>query len=139
MSVWLAFGMIIGVLAIVAIAILITDVARGDVGGGRHTMARAERLLIVADEPGLLAGAETWISEQRTENPQRQIFVLEDPEGESLPEAVDRALERYKPDGIVVARSYRDDPGSLGGIYGALKEDSVVPVDAIYVTAEATS
>ena len=69
MSVWLAFGLIVGGLAVVAVAVLVTDIARGDVGGGRHTMARARRLLVVALDPGTRAGAERWIAEQREEDP----------------------------------------------------------------------
>lgn len=139
MSVWLAFGMIIGVLVIVAVAVLISDIARGDVGGGRHTMARAQRLLVVAESPALIAGAEPWITEQRAENPEKQFLVLEDVPEDDVSAAVHYAIDREKPDAIVVARSYRDDPHSLGGLYGALKEDAPVPVDAIYVKAEVSA
>lgn len=138
MSVWLAFGMIIGALVIVAVAILISNIARGDVGGGRHTMARAQRLLVVAESPALIAGAEPWIKEQRAENPEKQFLVLEDVE-DDVSAAVHYAIDREKPDAIVVARSYRDDPHSLGGLYGELKEDAPVPVDAIYVKAEVSA
>jgi hypothetical protein len=139
MSVWLAFGMIIGALVIVAVAILISDIARGDVGGGRHTMARAQRLLVVAETRALIAGAEPWIAEQRTEYPDKQILVLEDVPDDDVSAAVHYAIDREKPDAIVVARNFRDDPHSLGGLYGELKEDSQVPVDAIYVKAEVTA
>lgn len=137
MSVWLGLGMIIGVLVIVAVALLISDIARGDVGGGRHTMERAERLLVVADDPGLLAGADPWIAEQREKYPDKRILVLEEVTAEDVPSAVHYAIEREKPDAIVVARSFRDDPASLGGLYGELKESAGVPVDAIYVKAGA--
>lgn len=138
MSVWLAIGLIVVGLVVVAIAILITDIARGDVGG-RHTMARARRLLVVATDPQTTGGAERWIAEQRTEFPDRQFFLLADAEGEDLFLAVDAAIERERPDAVVVARLEDESPTLLSGLYGALKEDAKVPVDAIYVSAEATA
>ena len=139
MSVWLAFGMIIGVLVIVAVAVLISDIARGDVGGGRHTMARARRLLVVATDPETTRGAERWIDEQRAEHPDRQFFLLDDTEGEDLFLAVNNAIERERPDAVVVARRDDESHALLSGLYGALKEDATVPVDAIYVGAEGTA
>ncbi len=41
MSGWLAIGLIVIGLLVVALAVLGFDISRGDVGGGRHTMARA--------------------------------------------------------------------------------------------------
>ena len=139
MSVWLAIGLIVVGLVVVAIAILITDIARGDVGGGRHTMARARRLLVVATDPQTTKGAERWIAEQRAEYPDRQFFLLDDTEGEDLFLAVDAAIERERPDAVVVARHDDESHTLLSGLYGALKEDAKVPVDAIYVGAEATA
>jgi hypothetical protein len=136
MSVWLAIGFLVFALVAVAIAILITDIARGDLGGGRHTMARAGRLLVVATDPETRAGAQRWVDEQRAENAERQFFLLEDTEGEELHLAVEHATERYKPDAIVVARHEGESPAALTGLYGSLKEDARVPVDAIYVGAE---
>lgn len=137
MSVWLAFGLIVGGLVVVAVAILITDIARGDVGGGRHTMERARRLLVVATDAETSRGAERWIAEQRAEHPDRQFFLLDDSQGEELFLAVSDAIEREKPDAVVVARHDDENHAMLSGLYGALKEDSTVPVDAIYVGAEA--
>ena len=137
MSVWLAIGLIVLGLIVVAVAILVTDVARGDVGGGRHTMARAQRLLVVATDPQTTRGAARWIDEQRAEHPARQYFLLDDTQGEELFLAVHDAIEREKPDAIVVARHDDESHSTLSGLYGALKEDATVPVDAIYVGAEA--
>mgnify|MGYP001161694353 FL=1 len=137
MSVWLAIGLIVAGLVVVAIAILITDIARGDVGGGRHTMERARRFLVVATDPQTTRGAERWIAEQRVENPDRQFFLLDDTEGEDLFLAVNAAIERERPDAVVVARHDEESHSMLSGLYGALKEDATVPVDAIYVSAEA--
>lgn len=135
MSVWLAFGLIVFGLAVVAVAILITDVARGDVGGGRHTMARARRLLVVALDPGTREGAEAWIAEQREEDPARRFFLLDDTEGEDLLLAVEHAIDHDRPDAIVVARLEGENPHLATGVYGALKEERRVPVDAIYVSS----
>ena len=137
MSVWLGIGLIVIGLAVVAVAILITDIARGDVGGGRHTMARARRLLVIATDPRTTRGAQDWIAEQRAEHPDRQYFLLDDTEGEDLFLAVSHAIERERPDAVVVARRDDESHSMLSGLYGALKEDATVPVDAIYVGAEA--
>lgn len=139
MSVWLAIGLIVAGLVVVAIAILITDVARGDVGGGRHTMERARRLLVVATDPDTTRGAERWIAEQRSAHPDRQFFLLDDTEGDDLFLAVSNAIERERPDAVVVARRDEESHSMLSGLYGALKEDATVPVDAIYVGAEGTA
>lgn len=139
MSVWLAFGLIVGGLAVVAVAVLVTDIARGDVGGGRHTMARARRLLVVALDPGTRAGAERWIAEQREEDPERRFFLLDDTDGEDVLLAVEHAIDHDQPDAIVVARIEGENPHLETGVYGALKEGRRVPVDAIYVTPEASA
>lgn len=136
MSVWLAIGLVAIGLAAVAIAILIGDIARGDVGGGRHTMERARRLLVVATDDETRGGAERWIDEQRVEHPDRQYLVLADTEGQELYLAVMDAVERERPDAIVVTRHEDDSHATLSGIYGRLKEDSPLPVDAIYVERE---
>ena len=139
MSVWLAFGLIVAGLVVVAIAILITDIARGDVGGGRHTMERAQRLLIVATDPQTTRGAERWIAEQRSEHPDRQFFRLDAPGGGDLSPAVTSGTGRDRR--VAVGGARRDDESHtlLSGLYGALKEDATVPVDAIYVGAEGTA
>jgi hypothetical protein len=136
-SVWLAFGLIVIGLGIVAVAVLISDIARGDVGGGRHTMARARRLLVIATDPGTRAGAERWIAEQRAEDPERQFFMLDDVGDEELMRAIEHAIDHDRPDAVIVARHEGESHMTLSGIYGALKEESRVPVDAIYVSTEA--
>ena len=133
MSGWLAIALVVGGLAAVAIAILVADIARGDVGGGRHTMERVRRLLVVATDDDTRAGAERWIEEQRREHPDRQFFVLADAEGQELYMAVRDAIERERPDAIVVTRHEDDSHSTLEGIYGRLKEHGTLPVDAIYV------
>jgi hypothetical protein len=133
LSVWLAIGLVaIGLIA-VALAILAADIARGDVGGGRHTMERARRLLVIATDDETREGAERWIDEQRKEHPDRQYLVLADTEGQELYMAVHDAIERERPDAVVVTRHDDDSHSTLSGIFGALKEDAKVPVDAIYV------
>lgn len=135
-STWLALGLVIAGLVAVALAILAADVARGDVGGGRHTMARARRLLVVATDEQTRGGAERWIEEQRREHPDSQFFVLADAEDQELFMAIQEAIERERPDAVVVARHEEESHSTLAGVYGRLKDDARVPVDAIYVAKE---
>jgi len=126
---------VIGLVA-VALAVLAADVARGDVGGGRHTMERARRMLVVTTDDVTRAGAERWIDQQRTEHPELQFFVLADAEGQELYMAVQDAIERERPDAVVVTRRSEESRSALTGLYGRLKEDLRVPVDAIYIAGE---
>ena len=139
MSGWLAIGLLVIGLAAVAAVILIGDIVRGDVGGGRHTMERARRLLVVATDAQTRGGAERWIEEQRREHPDRQFLVLVDTEGQELFEAVQDAIERERPDAIVVTRHDEESHSTLSGIYGRLKEDSPLPIDAIYVAVDVSA
>jgi hypothetical protein len=135
-SPWLAIGLFVIGLIAVALAVLAADVARGDVGGGRHTMARARRLLVVASDDETLESAERWVDTQRAEFPDRQFFVLAEHEEQRLYDAIQDVMERERPDAIVVARRGDENPSTLSGIYGRLREDLTVPVDAIYAGKE---
>jgi hypothetical protein len=139
MSVWLTLGLFVIALVVVAAAVLVTDVARGDVGGGRHTMARARRLLVVSTDEQTAAGADRWIDEQHADRPHMQFFVLEGPDDQALYEAVHGAIERDRPDAIVIARHEEESHTVLTGLYGRLKEDVPIPVDAIYIPKEPPS
>lgn len=140
MSVWLTLGLFVIALVVVAAAIFVTDVARGDVGGGgRHTMARARRLLVVSTDEQTAAGADRWIHEQHADRPHMQFFVLEGPDDQALYEAVHGAIERDRPDAIVIARHEEESHTVLAGLYGRLKEDVPIPVDAIYIPTETRS
>ena len=136
MSGWLVIGLIVLGLAAVALAILVSDVARGDVGGGRHTMERARRLLVVATDAETRGGAEHWIRHQRVDHPDHQFFVLSDTEGQELYLAVQEAIDRDNPDAIIVTLHDDDSHTTHTGLYGRLKEDLRLPVDAIYVARE---
>lgn len=133
MSGWLAIGLVVGGLVMVALVILTVDVVRGDVGGGRHTMERARRLLVVATDERTAAGADRWITEQHKERPDMQFFVLTGPDDQHLYMQVQGAVELDRPDAIVVARHAEESHSVLAGLYGRLKEDAELPVDAIYV------
>jgi hypothetical protein len=137
LSTWLAIALTIGGLAAVAVAVLVNDIASGDVGGGRGTMARARRLLIVSVDDETTNGAITWIEAQRKERPELQCFLVNGPDGQDLYMDVESAVHRERPDAIVVARHASDSHTMLEGIYGRLKEDSELPVDAIYVGEDA--
>jgi hypothetical protein len=133
MNGWLAIGLVIAALAAVAVLVLAFDIARGDVGGGRHTMARARRLLVVATDEETTAAAEQWVEEQRRDRPQLQCFVLAGTEGQDLYMSVQDAIEREQPDAVVMARHEGDSHWALEGTYGRLKEEHSIPIDAIYV------
>jgi DNA-binding transcriptional LysR family regulator len=130
---FLAIGLVVIGLIGVALAILAFDVARGDVGGGRRTLARARRLLVVATDPAAMAGIEGWIEEQQREYPRMQLFVLEGRNDQESYMAIQEAVEQNRPDAVVVARDQHESHTTLSGMYGRLKEDLHIPVDAIYV------
>ena len=137
LSGWLALGLVVIGLVGVACVVLVFDVLRGDVGGGRHTLKRARRLLVVATDVETEAGAEMWIEEQRAERPELQCFLLVEHEGQELFTAIQDAIDRERPDAIVMARHAGESRWAHEGTYGRLKEEQRVPVDAIFVGAEA--
>lgn len=132
MSGFLAIGLVVGGLVAVALIILAFDVARGDVGG-HHTMERARRLLVVSTDQVTASGADRWIDDQRREHPRLQYFVLHGSDDQETYMAVQESLERDRPDAVVVVRHQGDSPATLAGMYGRLKEDLHIPVDAIFV------
>lgn len=136
MSGWLAIGLVAVGLVAVALIILAMDVARGDVGGGRHTLARARRLLVVATDDVTLRGADRWIDEQRRQRPELQCFVLCDPEGQDLFMDIQHAIARESPDAIVMVRHQEEHHAEHAGTFGRLKDELTVPVDAVFVSKE---
>ena len=157
MSGWVALGLLVAGLVFIALIVLAGDVLRGDVGG-RHTMARARRLLVVATDTPTEAGAERWIaeqhaerpdlqffvvresdgaerwiSEQHAERPDLQFFVVSESDGAELWAAIQEAIAYEHPDAIVFARHDEHPHAVLDGVYGRLKEEHELPVDAIYV------
>ena len=137
MSGWLAIGLVIIGLAGVAAVVLVFDILRGDVGGGRHTLARARRLLVVATDEETLRGAEEWIEQQRAERPDLQFFVLaEHTEGQDLFMAIEHSIDHDRPDAIVMARHAGESHWAHEGTFGRLKEEQRVPVDAIFVSGK---
>lgn len=139
MSVFAALGLVVIGLVVVALVVLAFDVARGDIGGGRHTLSRARRLLIVATDERTRRGADAWIEEQRKEHPKMQCFMLMGEDGQELFMDVQAAVERERPDAVVIARHEEESHLMLEGTYGRLKEDLHVPVDAIYVPKGASA
>ena len=132
MSGWAALGLLVAGLIVIALIVLAGDVLRGDVGG-RHTMARARRLLVVATDTPTEAGAERWIAEQHAERPDLQFFVVRESDGAELWAAIQEAISYEHPDAIVFARHDEEPHAVLDGVYGRLKEEHTLPVDAIYV------
>jgi hypothetical protein len=137
MSGWLAIGLVVIGLVGVAITVLLFDLARGDVGG-RHTMARARRLLVVATDEETGRGADRWVGEQRAERPELQCFVLVEPDGQQLFMSVQDAIERESPDAIVMVRHDGGRHQALEGTYARLKEQFSIPIDTVYVGAGGT-
>lgn len=135
MNIWLGIALVVGGLAAVAIAILLVDVVRGDVGGGRHTLERARRLLVVATDAETTAEADRWVQGQRGEHPDLQCFVLSRPDDQNLYMEIEELIDRESPDAILMVRR-PDDGHGLAGTYGRLKEELRVPVDAIYLGQE---
>jgi len=134
MSGFLAIGLVVIGLVAVALIILAFDVARGDVGG-HHTMERARRLLVVSTDETTARAADRWIEEQRLEHPRLQYFVLEGADDQESYMVIQEVIEREGPDAVVVSRHPEDSHTTLAGMYGRLKEDLHIPVDAIYVDA----
>ena len=132
-SPFLAIGLVVAGLVAVALAVLVFDVARGDVGGGRHTMERARRLLVVATDTATADRADWWVAQQRLEHPELQCFVLVEPDGQRLFMAAQDVIEREHPDAIVwVRRSGHRDAGSET-TYERVKEQISLPIDTIDV------
>jgi hypothetical protein len=139
MSGWVAIALVVAGLVGVAVAILISDVLRGDIGGGRHTMERARRLLVVATDDRTAARADEWVAEQRREHPRLQCFVLVKPEGQELFEAVEDAIERERPDAMVMVRHEGDRSSDRTDTFTRVREQGLLPVDAIYVPDEGSA
>jgi hypothetical protein len=135
MSGWLAVGLVVIGLIAVAAAVLMFDVARGDVGGGgRRTMARAHRLLVLATDERTGDEADRWVAEQRRERPELQCFVLVEPDGQGLFSDVADVIDREHPDAIVVVR-HASERHDETGTYARLREQLSLPIDTIYVPA----
>jgi hypothetical protein len=132
MSGWLAIGLVVIGMVGVALTVLIFDIARGDVGG-RHTLARARRLLVIATDAETGERADRWVGEQRAERPELQCFVLVEPDGQELFMSVQDVIERDSPDAIVMVRHEEDRHQAIQSTYGRLKEQFSIPIDTIYV------
>jgi hypothetical protein len=135
---WLAIGLVVIGLVGVAVAILLTDLLRGDIGG-RHTMARARRLLVIATDEPTGARADRWIDERRAERSDLQCFLLVEPDGEDLYRAVHDVIDREHPDAMVMVRHGSEHGGMETGTYARLKDEGSLPLDVIYIDEGATA
>jgi hypothetical protein len=131
MSVWLGIGLVVIGLIAVGLCVLAFDMFSGHLGGARHTIARARRLLVVATDEETRRGADRWVSEQRAEHPELQCFVLVEPEGQGLFMAVQDVIERERPDALVMMRHTGERHLSESGTYGRLKEQLDIPIDTV--------
>jgi hypothetical protein len=137
MSGWplVLLGFVVGSLAVIAIGVLFFDVKRGAVGGGRATLARARRFLVVCSDPATETEAERWAAARRREAPGAECIVLRGPsdDEDALFYMVEEAVERERPDAIVVVRRAAAHSRALAGAYGRIKEEIDLPVDSINV------
>lgn len=138
MNGFVAIGLIAAGLAGVAIVMLIFDLSRGDIGG-RHTLARARRLLVTATDEATAAKAEEWIAQERIERPDLQCFLIVEPEGEELYQRINYSLEREAPDSIVMVRHADERHEHHTGTYARLHDQGVGPIDCIYLEEEANA
>ena len=131
MGVFAGIGLVVIGLLVVAACVLVFDLFSGHLGGARHTMERARRLLVVATDEETSAGADRWVKQQRKEHPQLQCFVLVEPEGQGLFMAVEEVIERERPDALVMVRHAGETHLSESGTYGRLKEQLEIPIDTV--------
>ena len=130
--------MVVAGLIGVAVVMLIFDYARGDIGG-RHTLARSRRILVVATDGATADRAEEWVAEERIERPDLQCFVLVEPEGEGLYQGIHDVLDREAPDTIVYVRHAEEKDHGHSGTIARLRDEGVGPIDSIYVAGGAAS
>jgi hypothetical protein len=135
---FVAIGLVIAGLVGVLIIMLIFDYSRGDIGG-RHTLARARRILVVATDAATAARAEAWIEEQRAERQDLQCFLLVEEEGEELYQRVHHALDHEVPDTIVMVRHAAEQHDAHTGTYARLHDEGVGPIDSIYLEETVTA
>jgi hypothetical protein len=136
MSVWLGIGLVVIGLVVVAACVLAFDLFSGHLGGARHTMERARRLLVVATDEETSVGADRWVERQRREHPQLQCFVLVEPEGQGLFMAVQDVIERERPDALVMIRHPGEKHLPETGTYGRLKEQLDIPIDTVEASGD---
>lgn len=132
MDPWVAIGLVIAGLIGVAVVMLIFDVARGDIGG-RHTLARSRRILVVATDGATAGHAEEWVAEERQERSDLQCFILVEPEGEGLYQGIHDVLDREAPDSIIFVRHASERHEGHTGTIARLNDEGVGPIDSIYI------
>jgi hypothetical protein len=71
------------------------------------------------------------VREQQEERPDLQCFVLVEPEGQRLFEAVNDFVMRERPDAIVMVR-HAADRHTESTTYARLKEQGFGPIDTLY-------
>lgn len=138
MDPWVAIALIIAGLIGVAVVMLIFDVLRGDIGG-RRTLARARRILVVATDGPTADRAEEWVAKERAERPDLQCFLLVEPEGEGLYQGIHDALDREGADSIIFVRHAAERHEGHTGTIARLHDEGVGPIDSIYVNEGVTA
>jgi hypothetical protein len=135
---WVAIALIIAGLIGVAVVMLIFDVTRGDIGG-RHTLARARRIIVVATDGTTADRAEEWVARERVERPDLQCFVIVEPEGEHLYQTIHKTYETESVDSIVFVQHESERHEAHTGTVARLHDEGVGPIDSIYIPDEVTA
>ena len=126
-------GLVVACLIVIAVAVLWSDVTAGAVGGGRQTLARARKILVVATDAETEAEGRSWAERQRPEHPDLECLVVR-VTPDDVYSRVHAMVDAERPDAVVMVRHREEQHGhSLEGAYGALKEDLGTPLDSIYV------
>jgi hypothetical protein len=138
-SVGLTIGLIVGaviVLGAIALILLSSDVVKGNIGG-RHTLERARKLLVVsADEPTRARG-DDWSAHHAEKHPDVEIVPLDvsGADGDFAAYlAVQEAINAQKPDGLIWVLHTGESRHAEEGPYAMAKRELNIPMDAIFAS-----
>ena len=123
-------------LVIIAFSMLFADALRGAIGG-RRTLERARRLLVVSIDDATERAARGWIERFRADHPATRCVPLRVGDGSDGDTyiAVQQEIEKTDPDGVVWAL-HESSRHSEEGPYAMARRELELPMDAIYVPAD---
>lgn len=132
---WTLVGVIASALVIAGGVVLFNDVIGGAIGG-RKTLERARRLLVVSLGEGTESAAAEWRDRHVATHPDVEC-TLERPAGGTdyaVFQATERAINKYNPDAVVWVLPAHDRH-SHESAYAAARRELTIPMDAVYVDA----
>lgn len=135
----LTIGLIIGaviLLAIVAVVLLSTDVLKGDIGG-RHTLERARKLLVVSTDDATKARGADWAAHHAETHADVKIVPLDASQVQgdfNVYLHVQEAINAEQPDAVVWVLHGDEGRHPEEGPYAMAKRELGVPMDAIVVS-----